>query len=189
MATRTTAWQEVRTAYGWVHQAAHLLHNEAGLSLFELRRAYRSLLREMACQRCLVGDLAPAVAQFFKVTRSHWLGLFWCYQVPDLPRTNNDLEHFFGSARYHERRGRGRKVAAPTLVVRGRVRAVAAVASQRQRFTPEQLRLPRLGDGRILRQELEQRQQTRRDQSRFRKDPAAYLARAEALLLQPTLPS
>lgn len=187
--TSTAAWQEVRTAYGWVHQAAHLLNNEAGLSLFDLRRAYRCLLREMACQRATVGSLAPAVAHFLKVTRSHWPGLFWCYQVPDLPRTNNDLEHFFGSARYHERRASGRKVASPTLVVRGRVRAVAAVATQHQCFTPEQLRPYRLGDWRTLRQELEQRQQTRRDQSRFRKDPAAYLARAEALLLQPTLPS
>ncbi len=32
---------------------------------------------------------------------SYWAGLFHCYAVPDLPRTNNDLEHYFGTARYH----------------------------------------------------------------------------------------
>ena len=40
--------------------------------------------------------------QFVKVTRSYWPGLFACYESSDLPRTNNDLEHTFGSHRYHE---------------------------------------------------------------------------------------
>src|SRR5262249_52409471 len=34
-----------------------------------------------------------------RVSRSYWPGLFACYEVADLPRTNNDLEHFFGSHR------------------------------------------------------------------------------------------
>jgi hypothetical protein len=33
------------------------------------------------------------------VTKSYWSGLFFCYDVSDLPRTNNDLEHIFGSTR------------------------------------------------------------------------------------------
>ena len=41
---------------------------------------------------------------FLKVTKSYWPGLFGCYQASDLPRTNNDLEHAFGSHRYHRRR-------------------------------------------------------------------------------------
>ena len=53
----------------------------------------------------------PAVARqlrhFVRVTRSYRPGLFGCYQVADLPRTNNDLEHLFGSHRYHERRASG----------------------------------------------------------------------------------
>ena len=40
--------------------------------------------------------------QFVKVTRSYWPGLFACYESSDLPRTNNDLEHTFGSHRYHD---------------------------------------------------------------------------------------
>ena len=52
-----------------------------------------------------------------------------CYDVADLPRTNNDLEQFFGSYRYHERRCSGRKVACPGTVVRGSVRLIAAAAT------------------------------------------------------------
>ena len=29
---------------------------------------------------------------FLKVFRSYWPGLFHCYDVEDLPRTNNDLD-------------------------------------------------------------------------------------------------
>jgi hypothetical protein len=181
------AWPALQIAYGWVHRAAHLLANAAGLDLLDLRRAYRTLLAEMARGRAALGDLAPAVSHFLKVTRSYWLGLFACERVPDLPRTNNDLEQFFGAARYHERRASGRKVASPTLVVRGRVRVVATVATQHQHFTSEQLAPADLKVWRTLRQDLEQRQQSRCHQSRFRKDPAAYLAEAEALLQQ-TLP-
>src|ERR1700678_3522897 len=86
----------------------------------------------------------PAVAgqlcHFVKVTKSYWPGLFACYESADLPRTNNDLEHLFGSHRYHERRASGRKVASPALVVRGATRVVAGLAT---RLRPlEGLQLP-----------------------------------------------
>jgi hypothetical protein len=181
------AWPALTTAYGWIHQAAHLLANESGLDLLALRRAYRTLLAEMARERAALGDLAPAVGHFLKVTRSYWRGLFAWVRVPDLPRTNNDLEQFFGSARYHERRASGRKVASPTLVVRGQTRIVAAVVTHYQRFHPEQLAPKDLEAWRTLRQHLEQRQTYRCLQSRFRKDPAAYWAETE-ILLQQTLP-
>jgi hypothetical protein len=127
--TRTASlWPQIRTAYEWVHPAAHLLSNEEGfLSVLELRRAYRELLAQMSPHRSAEGTLSSAVTQFLKVTKSYWKGLFQCYKVAELPRTNNDLlEHYFGSARYHERRASGRKAASPALVVRGSVRIVAA---------------------------------------------------------------
>lgn len=138
----------------------------------------------MSHQRTELQTLAPAVAHFLKVTRSYWPGLFVCYEIPDLPRTNNDLEHFFGSARYQERRASGRKMASPALVVRGSVRVVAAMATRQHHFTAEQLRPVRLADWCQLRRELDERHETRRAQARFRKDPATYLAQAQALLQQ-----
>ena len=71
------------------------------------RRALELALRELRRQ----------LRHFVKVTQSYRPGLFHCYRSAELPRTNNDLEHLFGSHRYHERRASGRKAAAPGLVV------------------------------------------------------------------------
>jgi hypothetical protein len=142
----------------------------------------------MAAQRDTLGALAPAVGQFRKVTASYWPGLFHCYDGPDLPRTNNDLEHFFGSARYHERRATGRKGASPGLVVRGAVRLVAAVTTRLQRFDAPDLQPPDLARWRQLRRQLTARQAARCAQRRFRRDPDTYLTALEQRLSQPALP-
>src|SRR6202040_1324665 len=65
-----------------------------------------------------------------QVAQRYRPGLFHCYTTAGLPRTNNDLEHLFGSHRYHERRASGRKGASPGLVVMGSVRVVAALAAR-----------------------------------------------------------
>jgi len=132
------------------------------------------------------GPLESAVHHFLKVTASYWPGLFVCYTRPDVPRTNNDLEHLFGSVRYRERRASGRKVTAPMFLARGRVRLVAA-ACQHHAFSSTDLQPRNLAEWRTLRQELTQRQATRALQRRFRHDPAAYLADAERLLHPETL--
>lgn len=182
------AWPAIRLAYGWVHQAAHLLGQAEARGVELRRRDYRALLAEMSRRRAEVDDLAPAIAHFLKVTQSYWPGLFHCYEVPDLPRTNNDLEHFFGSARYQERRTTGRKFAAPSTVVRGAVRLVAAVATRLKPFSAAELRPTQIPAWQQLRRDLAQRHAARRAQYRFRRAPEAYLAQAEAVLLKPTLP-
>lgn len=142
----------------------------------------------MAAERDTLGALAPAVGQFLKVTASYWPGLFHCYDVAELPRTNNDLEHCFGSARYHERRATGRRGASPGLVVRGAVRLVAALATRLQRFDAPDLRPPDLACWWQLRRQLTARQAARGAQRRFRRDPDAYLTALEQRLSQPALP-
>jgi len=77
-----------------------------------------------------------ASVHFLKVTHSYWSGLFHCYAVDGLPRTNNDLEHIFGQLRHHQRRCSGRKVASASLVLRGSVLIVAALATQLKTFQP-----------------------------------------------------
>jgi len=136
----------------------------------------------MSAQQATLGALAPAVDQFRKVTASYWPGLFHCYDLPDLPRTNNDLEQYFGSARYHERRASGRKVASPGLVVRGAVRVVAAVVTRHQPFDEVALRPTDLTAWRALRRQLAARQEARCAQRRFRKDPEGYLRALERRL-------
>jgi hypothetical protein len=163
------------------------LNNSSEHAVRQLRRTYRRLLAKMRQGIQNVGSLESAVCHFLKVTGSYWPGLFVCYTRPDVPRTNNDLEHLFGSVRYHERRASGRKVAAPMFLVRGSVRLITATRQQHA-FTSIELQPKNLTDWRALRQQLTQRQATRALQRRFRHDPAAYLADAERLLPPETLP-
>ena len=89
---RTAAlWPDIERAYGWVHRAAHILGNEAGETAAAVRRRFDGLVAAMARHRPRAGILAAAVDHFRKVARSYRPGLFHCYAVPDLPRTNNGL--------------------------------------------------------------------------------------------------
>ena len=184
-------WEPIYLTYSWVHRAAHILKNEEDLRMEQLRREYRHLLSEMSSQREQAGDLSGAVALFLKVTKSYWKGLFQSYRYPQgkLPRTNNDLEHCFGSARYAERRASGRKGASPALVVRGSVRVVAAIATPPAGFAAPDIRPADVEGWRTLRASLENRRESRRAQLRFRRDPEAYLGRLEEQLLKQALPS
>jgi hypothetical protein len=154
-----------------------------------VRRRYRRVIAALARQRGNLGSLAEAFDHFHKVTRSYWSGLFRCYGVADLPRTNNDLEQFFGSYRYHERRCSGRKVACPGTVVRGSVRLVAAAATRLRPIEVVDLVPSDLSRWRDLRGRLERRQAVRILGHRFRKDPVAYLKSLEDSFINQALPS
>jgi hypothetical protein len=182
-------WPDVEQAYAWVQRAHSLLENAAGQRAEAVRADYDELLADIL-QAGSHGSvfLSEAAYQFVKVSQSYGSGLFCCYEQPDLPRTNNDSEHYFGSWRYHERRTTGRKTAAASLVVRGSVRMVAAVATRQRPVCAEPLRPPSVRAWRLLRAQLEQRQETRRQQRRFRRDPDAYLQAVEQRLLKTFLP-
>jgi hypothetical protein len=178
----------VRTAFGWVHRAAAVLRNKKGLDAAGVRRRYRGLVAALARHADAAGSLGDAIGHFRKVTRSYWPGLFRCYDVTDLPRTNNDLEQFFGSYRYHERRCSGRKVACPGTVVRGSVRLVAATATRLRRIEAADLVPSDLAAWRDLRGSLQRRQAVRTLGRRFRRDPAAYLRSLEETMIKEALP-
>jgi len=133
--------------------------------------------------------LSEALDHFLRVSASQEAHLFFCYDHSGIPATNNDLEHCFGSARYYERRTTGRRGAIPGLVVRGTVRVLAALATHTQCFLPFGLFCEDLASWHQLRKQLDYRQEGRRRQFRFRKDPEAYLAQLEATLLKPSLPT
>src|SRR4051794_24630051 len=154
-------WPDVRVAFGWVHRAAVILRNKKGLDAAAVRRRYRGLIGAIARHRRAAGRLAEAFGHFLKVTRSYWPGLFRCYDIARLPRTNNDLEQFFGSYRYHERRASGRKVACPGTVVRGSVRLVASAATRLREGGAADLVISDVSAWRELRDRLEQRQAVR----------------------------
>ena len=136
------------------------------------------------------GPLCGALGRSAKVTRSYWPGLFACYDRAGLPRTNNDLEHLFGSHRYYERRSSGRKVASAGLVIRGGVRVPASLATRlRGELRGEDSAPSDLETWRKLRFQLKRRQEVRAQGRRFRRDPATYLQGLEDALIKKSLPS
>jgi hypothetical protein len=181
-------WPPIDVAFGWVHQAAHLLANADGLTGAQVRQQLSGLLGAISRWQAQAGSLADALEHFATVTRSYWSGLFHCYNVPDLPRTNNDLEQFFGAFRYQERRATGRKVAAPSLVVRGSARLLAAAVTRLRPYSASDLAACDRQAWRTLRASLDHRQQARVAQRRFRADPQAYLADLEQRLRYLVLP-
>jgi hypothetical protein len=182
------SWPEIRAAFGWVRRFAVALANKKGLDAAGVRHRYRGLIAALVRHRASCGGLATSFDHFRKVTRRSWAGLFRCYDVEGLPRTNNDLEPFFGSYRYHERRCRGRKVACPGTVVRGSVRIVAAAATRLRPIEAADLIPSDLAAWRSLRGSLERRQAVRTMGRRFRRDPAAYLRTLEDSLIKEILP-
>ena len=183
-------WPEVRVGFDLVHRAAHELANERERTGQGVRRRFKAVLADVrdAAERA-GSDLREGLEHFLKVTSSYEAGLFHCYDVLELPRTNNDLEHLFGSTRHHERRCTGRKVASPSLVLRGSVRVVAATGTRGRSFTGDELTPNDLDAWRAVRASLENRRQARVLRCRFRRDPASYLRQLEETLLKPTLPS
>lgn len=170
-------------------QAAQVLANLGDDRPETVERQFDRVLQRMKVEASRSGSLSAPLQHFLKVTESYRPNLFVTYRVQGLPRTNNDLEQFFGAARYHERRITGRKVAAPGTVIRGQVRLIAAVGTRLLAPTAADLQPMCVTTWRMLRQQLELRHEARREQLRFRRDPVAFLQRLENQYLNPDLPS
>jgi hypothetical protein len=181
-------WPDVEIGFAFVNEAAEILGNPRRRRATTVRRVYQALLKRIRRQAKGRGPLATSLRHFLKVTESYWPGLFHCYDVPELPRTNNGLEQLFGSTRHQERRCTGRKAASPSLVLRGSVRIVAGLGTRGPCFGGRDLAPQKIDAWRTLRANLEERRRTPALRYRFRRDPTAYLRQLEALALKHPLP-
>jgi hypothetical protein len=183
-------WPPLRAIFDWIGQAAQILDNPHLASGVTVEAQYQALLAQLAALRITpAGDAIRGWGEhFLKITRSYWGGLFHCDEVVDVPRTNHDLEPFFGKLRHHERRGTGRKVVAPSLIVRGAVRVLAAVVSWIRPLTVLQLSQIDVVAWQEDRRQLKQLRQARVLQRRFRQHPEPYLAALEERLVKLNLP-
>ncbi len=93
----TQTYQECRQGAAWLCDIAYILEptaTQAGRGE-EVAGQLRGYL-DMVLRR---PDVTPTLYAFGrhldKVSRSYWPGLFHCYDVPGLPRTNNELESRF----------------------------------------------------------------------------------------------
>jgi hypothetical protein len=89
--------QDLQQGAAWLRDIAYILEpvspqTRNGEQVAGQLRGYLDVIQ---CQN----EVSPALYDFGlhldKVSRSYWPGLFHCYEVPGLPRTNNEIESHF----------------------------------------------------------------------------------------------
>jgi hypothetical protein len=190
-ALRATAalWEPIARAYRWVRAAMHVLANTEQRTRTEVQQAFVRVLRSMGVTKRHCGTLDAALSHFLKVTRSYRSGLFHCYEDDAIPRTNNDLEQYFGQHRHHERRTTGRKRGSWTTVLHGPVRVLASAMTRLRPWTAAELAPQNHVRWQQVRTTIRARFARRAQGYRFRRDPASYLAQLEDTCLKLTLPA
>src|SRR5437762_6336321 len=99
MEATATLWPSLQSAYRLVHQAAEILANQQQQTGAQVRECYLAFVKQMQEQKAALEPLGEAIEHFCHITDNFAAGLFQCYDVEGLPRTNNELEHCFGVAR------------------------------------------------------------------------------------------
>lgn len=181
-------WPEIAVAQGWLEEAAAILANPEDADSVAVQARYDRLLADIRDEASPTLPLRRMAAQFIKVTASYGAQVFACYDVPGLPRADNDLEQLFGGVRHQLRRATGQKNAPASLVVRGGARLPTAVASRERPFTADDLAAVDIEHWRKQRASLNQRHLPRLLGRRFRRNPQAYLQKLEEQLVKLSLP-
>lgn len=183
-----THWSELTLAMEWIHQTVKILDNEEELPVLLVQQRFGAWMIYLSDHKEQLGSLADSMTRLLKITRSYWSGLFHCYQVKNLPKTNNDLEQVFGSFRHHQRRVTGRKKAPASILIRGSSRLIATVVTRIKTFTAQDLATVDLVAWRHQRSQSELLRQKHLQQRHFRRDPEDYLLKLETKLVQSILP-
>src|SRR5215471_13164231 len=104
-------YQELHQGAAWLRDIAYILEPVAThpSSAEEVARQLRGYLDTVRWR----SDVTPSLKTFGRhldtVSRSYWPGLFHCYDLPGLPRTNNELESRFRDTRRRLLRTTGQK--------------------------------------------------------------------------------
>lgn len=130
---------QIKRQWDWLIELEHLLDLPEPFSpsletANEVRRNVKAYLDKLG--QMVLDKTDQAVAQHITQTfHNRWWGLFTCYQVPGLPRTNNDLETFLRNLKTGQRRITGRKAVHDFILRYGRYAAFVDYAeSQEQLF-------------------------------------------------------
>jgi len=150
----------------------------------EVRARVEASLDELstACARGAVSAwLRPKVGHLVAVMRRLGPGLYHCYDVPGLPRTDNALEQFYRRLKAHERRITGHR-RSDSFVVRvgGCAAYAAASSSESETAVLQALATVPAGAWQQERAILRANQERQAKMRRFHLRRAAYLADLEA---------
>ena len=92
-------WPPLEQVYRFLDQAKTILANELQDTGQQVRERYLAHLARMRDDLPVLGQLSEAFEHFCHITDNFAAGLFRCYDIAGIPRTNNDLERCFGVAR------------------------------------------------------------------------------------------
>jgi hypothetical protein len=90
-------YQDLQQGAAWLRDIAYILEPTSlqvrkGDEVADQLRGYLDAIQRQS-------DVSPVIYDFSlhldKVSRSYWPGLFHCYEMPALPRTNNEIESHF----------------------------------------------------------------------------------------------
>lgn len=134
----------------------------------------------------LITDVAPAddecdrqiAAHINQTFRNRWWGLFTCYEIPGLPRTNNEMETFLRRLKTGQRRVTGRKKVNDFIVRYGRLVAFLD-ASESQADLLARLRQVPYEDFLRERKQLSAVEQWTASRHRFRHKRAVFFRQLE----------
>ena len=94
-------YQALHQGAAWLHDIAYILEPVATYpsNAAEVARQLRDYLDTLQRQPKITPTLKAFGRHLDLVSRSYWPGLFHCYDMPGLPRTNNELESHFRDTR------------------------------------------------------------------------------------------
>ena len=188
----------MRQAHAWLSEIARRLERpavaegEPPVTGANVRQQVEACLDDLAAA-VAAGSIAawlhPAVEHLSTVLRRLGDGLYHCYDVTDLPRTNNDLEQFYRHVKTNQRRITGHKRSDSFVVRVGgfAVYAVAACSDSEAAVLRQVASVPAEAwqHERAALRTIHQRQTTMR---RFRLHRDAFLADLEARWMDLALP-
>ena len=128
----------------------------------------------------------PTGAVVNAVANRYWPGLFHCYDNPDIPRNNNDLEREFSRFKRTERKATGRRSTAGgpletcaefLLEAWDAIIAMPDLATFLKDVTPDQLK--------AAMKEMERLSETARTKRRINRDPEGFLSDRDLGTLPP----
>lgn len=93
-----------------LREIAHILDSECNAK--QVERTLKTYLRGKVKDAPKRGRGAPRgdfILQVKEISDRFWPGLFYCYDIDGLPRTNNDIERMFGNIKRQDRKATGRK--------------------------------------------------------------------------------
>jgi hypothetical protein len=165
----------------WLIDLEHLLdpEREPPKSSASVRRAVERYLVELTTRTTHDAEDQRVAEHINQIFRSFWWGLFTCYDVAGLPRTNNELERFMRQIKMGYRRVSGRKNVHDFIIRYG---AYAALVDPAESLDELLARLAEVDQEAFLK-ERKRLDLARLDEAkihRFRYHRADYLAELEA---------